>query len=347
MAKLSCFELFCSSLLALQWCQDYLTHRVLIITSFWCLIELFAGVLKQILESLLGWAIKVMHSDCICKKGRASSTGAATPHLADLAGARIAICDEADEDAVLDEETVTRMTGDSKMTARMLYKNFTPFNPTHLPILLANHLPKINSNDPAMLRRLVVVPFNMLFMTAEKVDYENPQHRLMDKQLKDKLVTTECQQQLLTWLVKGAVAWHKDGLPLLPDKMKGAMQSYVADNDPLQDFLSADCELGADYEIMTTVFHAKFKSKHPCTDKQLIKWMQDKGFDKRQSRSPSFPARAMAWQGVRIREIHQDVYQNVQLVMDPDDEQWSETDELLYFKLSRMFSMTNSHLILW
>lgn len=113
---------------------------------------------------------------------------------------------------------------------------------------------------------------------------------------------------------------HKDGLPLLPDKMKGAMQSYVADNDPLQDFLSADCELGAVYEVMTTVFHAKFKSKHPRTDKQLIKWMQDKGFDKRQSRSPSFPARAMAWQGVCNREIHQDLYQNVQLVMDLDDE---------------------------
>ena len=42
------------------------------------------------------------------------------------------------------------------------------------------------------------------------------------------------------------------------------------------------------------------------------------------SRNPSFPRRAMAWQGVRIREISQDVHQNVEFV-DPDDE-WLEID---------------------
>ncbi len=211
------------------------------------------------------------------------------------------------------------MTGEGTMTGRALFSHTVPFRATHLPILLANYLPKININDPAMLRRLIVVPFNMIFKEEAEMDYENPHHRLKDKELGDKLGTTECQQQLLTWLVKGAVAWQRDGLPLLPDKMKVAMQSYVADNDHLQDFLDQSCELGAGFEVMTTRFHDLFKVKQPVSDEQLVKMMQNKGFIKLQSRNPSFPRRAMAWQGVRIREISEDVHQIVEFV-DQDDE---------------------------
>lgn len=48
-----------------------------------------------------------MDPDCIfLKKGRPSGKGAATPYLSQLAGARIAICDEVGDDPVLDEEIV-------------------------------------------------------------------------------------------------------------------------------------------------------------------------------------------------------------------------------------------------
>jgi len=144
--------------------------------------------------------------------------------------------------------------------------------------------------------------FNIMIKEEAEMDHENPHHRLKDKELGDKLGTTECQQQLLTWLVKGAVAWQRQGLPLLSDKMKVAMQSYVAENDHLQDFLDQSCELGAGFEGMTTRFHDSFNVKQPVSDKQLVKIMQNKGFIKLQSRNPSFPRRAMVWQGVRIRE---------------------------------------------
>ncbi|DBB16143.1 TPA: hypothetical protein ACH3X3_015185 [Trebouxia sp. C0006] len=104
-----------------------------------------------------------MDPDCILKRGRPSGKGAATPYLSQLAGARIAICDEVGDDPVLDEEIVKRMTGESTMTARALHSNPVDFKATHLPILLSNCLPKININDVAILRRLVVVPFAMIF----------------------------------------------------------------------------------------------------------------------------------------------------------------------------------------
>ena len=78
------------------------------------------------------------------QRGRSAGKGAATPYLAELCGARIAICDEAGDDAALDEEIVKRMTGEGKLEGRMLFQNNVSFNPTHLPILLANNLPKID-----------------------------------------------------------------------------------------------------------------------------------------------------------------------------------------------------------
>lgn len=91
-----------------------------------------------------------MSPDCILKRGRSAGKGAPTPYLSELAGARLALCDEAGDDSVLDEEIVKRMTGEGAMAGRALYANTVTFKATHLPILLANHLPKIDINDPAI-----------------------------------------------------------------------------------------------------------------------------------------------------------------------------------------------------
>lgn len=104
-------------------------------------------------------------------------------------------------------------------------------------------------------------------------------------------LTTECQQQLLTWLVKGAVAWQRDGLPLLPDNTKVAMQSYVADNDNLRDFLDQSCELGAGLEHIVMI-HSK--SNNLFQTNNLLKSCKTRDCIKLQSRNPSFPRRAMA-----------------------------------------------------
>lgn len=63
---------------------------------------------------------------------------------------------------------------------------------------------------------------------------QDPTHRLMDKTLAHKLLTCERQEQLLAWLVRGAVAWHWDGLPLPPARVKAAFQEYKDDNGDLQ-----------------------------------------------------------------------------------------------------------------
>ncbi len=142
-----------------------------------------------------------------------SRQGCCNTYLAALKGARLAICDEAPDDVQLDEEAVKRVTGQTTIEARFLNANPVCFKPTHLPMLLTNAKPMININDEAVLRRLLVIPFDLRFKTPEEMDQQDPTHRLMDKTLADKLLTCERQEQLLVWLVRGAVAWHRDGLP--------------------------------------------------------------------------------------------------------------------------------------
>ena len=58
--------------------------------------------------------------------------------------------------------------------------------------------------------------------------------------------------------------------------------------------------------------------KGRVSDKELAKMMEARGFTKKITRS--LPQRAMKWQGVRIRDIDQDVQQNVKFSHDDDDE---------------------------
>jgi len=241
-----------------------------------------------------------MSPDCILKRDRPAGKGAATPYLAALQGARLAICDEAPDDVQLDEEAVKRVTGQTTIEARFLNANPVCFKPTHLPMLLTNSKPMININDEAVLRRLLVIPFDLRFKTPEEMDQQDPTHRLMDKTLADKLLTCERQEQLLAWLVRGAVAWHRDGLPPAPARVKAAFQEYKDDNDDLQKYLDESCEVGAGFEVKTVQFAEEFnKNTRKYSQKKVSEMMKKKGFSSKQS--INFPNRAMAYQGVRAR----------------------------------------------
>ena len=83
----------------------------------------------------------------------------------------------------------------------------------------------------------------------------------MDKTLANKLLTCERQEQLLAWLIRGAVAWHRDGLPPTPARVKPAFHEYKDDNDDLQKYLDESCKVGAGVEEKTFQFAEKFNKR--------------------------------------------------------------------------------------
>ena len=226
--------------------------------------------------------------------------GAPTPFLAALRGARLAICDEAPEDAVLDEESVKRATGQTTIEARFLGANPIYFKPTHLPMLLTNYRPTINIADDAVLRRLLIIPFDLTFKTEEELDPDNQSHRLMDKLLAERLLTSSHQQQLLSWLVKGSVEWQAHGLPQTPGKMSAAFREYVAENDHLQTYIDAQCEIGDGFEVETVRFAKLFNehSQQSLRQGKVNSAMAKKGYLMKQSYN--FQKRTMAFQGIRV-----------------------------------------------
>lgn len=261
------------------------------------------GIMCRILHKLLGPVAQTMSPDCILKRGRPPAKGAPTPYMAMLKGARIAICDETPDDAILDEEAIKRATGQGVIEARFLGCNPICFEATHLPIILTNSIPKINITDNAMLRRLLIIPFDYIFKNAIDMDEANSHHKLIDKKLAERLLQEHTQEQLLTWLAHGAKEWYESGFPKIPQRALHALADYISDNDTLQEYIDEYCECDDRFEVATSVFTHGFNKStgDNITHKKVMQWMTQKGFTTRQARIAG--TRTMVYQGIRITDV--------------------------------------------
>ena len=88
----------------------------------------------------------------------------------DLLGARFVVVSETEQDRRLAESTMKRLTGGDTIKARRMRQDFVEFEPSHLAVLVTNHLPKARGDDPAVWRRIRVVPFNVVIPEEERAD---------------------------------------------------------------------------------------------------------------------------------------------------------------------------------
>ena len=79
---------------------------------------------------------------------------------ADLLGARLAIT--AETEGRLAAATVKRLTGGDRIRARRMRQDFFEFDPSHTVLMVTNHKPRVTGDDPALWRRLRVVPFDVV-----------------------------------------------------------------------------------------------------------------------------------------------------------------------------------------
>ena len=221
-----------------------------------------------------------MSRDCVFKSERRAGPGAPSPHLAMLRGLRIAVLDDCNEQEVLDDGTIKKMTSGVPMEARMLNQNPVIFTPTHLAIVCTNHLPKINVDDEAIERRLVLTPFANNYRAADKYDAENPTHRPIDMTLGERLATPEVLEQFLSWMVRGAVAWYKEGLGAKPAALSAAQEEYYHENDPLSNFLKERCTIGARLRVPVSELQAVYGEEHEgIVPRNFSALMKKRGFD--------------------------------------------------------------------
>jgi len=155
------------------------------------------------------------------------------------------------------------------------------------PILVTNFRPDI-SNDTALHRRLILIPFDAVFKDKEEYDADNPKHRIKDKRKQEKLENNI--QQFLIWLINGAIQWYSDGtLPSFPDKIKNATERYKLESDTLYNFLNDDdlCRFPPsneeydeeDYFTATSKLLEEYVSESglKCTKKDFVDMMAKHG----------------------------------------------------------------------
>ncbi|KAF9154127.1 hypothetical protein BGX21_004762 [Mortierella sp. AD011] len=245
--------------------------------------SLFVGLLEKLLEK---WFVTAPY-DIFFKSARRAQAGGATPHLGTMRGARICVKEEAEPKDELNIEIIKIISGESPVTSRALYaKDYETFQPTALPILICNHKPAINVDDEAMLRRIMVIPFTNIYTTPEDSSRPynplNPRHRLRDPNVRKKLLTKYSQEQLLVWLVQGAVKWYAgEGLGKVPQCMQDAFSAYCLENDKLQEFIEDCCEVSPNYNINAGFFREEFMKYigRKIQQKDLIDMMKKRGFD--------------------------------------------------------------------
>src|SRR5262249_61678229 len=83
-------------------------------------------------------------------------------------GARLVVPLEVDEGKALAEGLLKALTGGDTVTARFLYRELFEFKATFTIWLAANARPRVNSDDEAMWRRIVQVPFVVVIPEGER-----------------------------------------------------------------------------------------------------------------------------------------------------------------------------------
>lgn len=191
------------------------------------LLPIFTGVgsngkttLIEAVAAVFGDYAIAAEPDLLVERGAVHSTG-----QADLLGVRLAVCSETDTGRRLAAATVKRLTGGDKVRARRMRQDNIEFDASHSVVMVTNHRPVVAGDDPALWRRLRLVPFD--------VTVERP-----DTTLRERL-TVELPA-VLAWMVRGHHDWHSNGLAD-PHQVSAATASYRASSDALGCFLDESC----------------------------------------------------------------------------------------------------------
>jgi P4 family phage/plasmid primase-like protien len=152
--------------------------------------------------------------------------------IADLAGKRLVVSSETEEDAKLRVQLVKRMTGDPTLKARFMRQDYFEFPRTHKTILVTNNKPLIRESTNAVWRRIRLVPFTVT-IPAEKQD---PQ---LTAKLRDEW------PGILAWAVRGCLDWQRNGMQT-PEEVIYATQSYQFEQDVLGEYIEARCVRGGE-----------------------------------------------------------------------------------------------------
>jgi len=271
------------------------------------------GTLAELLGEAIGPDLSVpVEAELLLDQGKTRNSAGPSSDIANLRGRRLVWCSETNPGRRMDTARVKWLSGGDKLTARLPYeKRSIEFEPTHHLVLVTNHKPNVDADDPAVWRRLLVCWFRLEFVDREP---EKPNERLRDSGLKASL--REEMPGILRWLVQGAQDFLAFGLAV-PLAVISETKEYRDEHDIIGDWLAAHCEIdgraygGQDREEYLD-FPGAFTEQSENLFKDYKDWCQDVGIkhpvsrtmfgNKMKLRFPKWKADSIRYGGVRLRE---------------------------------------------
>lgn len=192
-----------------------------------------------------------------------------------LRGARMVFCSETEKNKRFAEATMKRLVGGDPIEANLMHKNPITFDPSHLLIMLTNHLPAVSGDDPAVWRRILVVPFDVVIPVEER-----------DGSLPDRL--KKSAPAVLGWIYDGWLDYQEQGLNP-PEAVKVRTQEYQAASDVLGRFLE-DRTISNQHGTVTAreLFSAwsawcGLSGEHSGTEKAFADSLTSRGYEKKRT----------------------------------------------------------------
>jgi P4 family phage/plasmid primase-like protien len=244
------------------------------------------GVMMELIKHIMGDYAKAVTSETLTDTRR--HAGAATPDLADLIGARLALCAETQENVALAEPLVKGLVAGDSMAVRKLHCAPVQFVPQLKLWMSGNHKPVIRGTDYGMWRRVRLIPFNRVFAPDER-----------DPQLTDKLKREA--SHILAWMISGCVQWQQHGLGDTPDAVSAATHAYQVDQDVMGMWLS-ECTRVSDYETTSGALYASYKAwclktgAKPASQIVMGRRLGERGYAHRPSNGQTW------WKGLSLKE---------------------------------------------
>ena len=214
-----------------------------------------------------------------------------TPELEVLIYARLAVLSEIRENEVLDESNIKSLTGGDVITCNPKNRDPIQFVPNCKLVMLCNDKPKFNIDDQAMLDRLKFIPFNGRF---EKTIENNKKCDFLTE-------NEDCLSEFFTLFAQGAYKWY-EGHQLDPVlAMKDAMNTFVEEQDVIQQWCEDCCDIGTDYSLLLAKAWESFLNWNILNNGNTVSKiefgkMMHKRFDKKRTASNRF------YLGLKIRD---------------------------------------------
>ncbi len=199
--------------------------------------------------------------------------GTPNPSIISAFGSRIAVVNETNEYAPLNEAVVKAITGGDTIATRLLYSNtmirkkasFTPFIVTNKPLFL-------RSTDDSIWERIVIIPFKKRVCVIDPT---------LEGRLKE--YTLDAKK----WFLKGVRDYINRGHQLdIPESCLKAVEEERYDLDTVQKWIDDYCELGEDFfeksstltESYNSYLREEEKSRLSIKKGTLTKKLTQKGF---------------------------------------------------------------------